>query len=50
MLEHVAIWTRDLEGMKEFYCAYFDGKGGAKYRNKSAAHRIFVSYLLSLGS
>lgn len=30
MLEHVAIWTRDLEGMKEFYCAYFDGKAGGE--------------------
>lgn len=34
MLEHVAIWTRDLEGMKDFYCAYFDGKAG---RNTAAS-------------
>ena len=47
MLEHVAIWTRDLEGMKEFYCAYFDGKAGAKYRSKSAAHPNFESYFLT---
>ena len=49
MLEHVAIWTRDLEGMKEFYCAYFDGKAGAKYRSKSAAHPNFESYFLTFG-
>ena len=49
MLEHVAIWTRDLEGMKELYCAYFDGKAGAKYRSKSAAHPNFESYFLTFG-
>ena len=49
MLEHVAIWTRDLEGMKEFYCAYFDGKAGAKYRSKSAAHPNFESDFLTFG-
>ena len=49
MLEPVAIWTRDLEGMKEFYCAYFDGKAGAKYRSKSAAHPNFESYFLTFG-
>ena len=49
MLEHVAIWTRDLEGMKDFYCAYFDGKAGAKYRSKSAAHPNFESYFLTFG-
>lgn len=49
MLEHVAIWTRDLEEMKEFYCAYFDGKAGAKYRSKSAAHPNFESYFLTFG-
>ena len=49
MLEHVAIWTRDLEGMKEFYCAYFDGKAGAKYRSQSAAHPNFESYFLPFG-
>ena len=49
MLEHVAIWTRDLEGMKEFYCAHFDGKAGAKYRSKAAAHPNFESYFLTFG-
>ena len=49
MLEHVAILTRDLEGMKDFYCAYFDGKAGAKYRSKSAAHPNFESYFLTFG-
>lgn len=49
MLEHVAIWTRDLEGMKDFYCAYFGGKAGAKYRSKSAAHLNFESYFLTFG-
>ena len=44
MLEHVAIWTRNLEGMKDFYCSYFDGKAGAKYQSKSEFHANFESY------
>ncbi|MFR2562730.1 MAG: VOC family protein [Anaeromassilibacillus sp.] len=49
MLEHVAIWTRDLEADEGVYCAYFDGKAGAKYRSKSAAHPNFESYFLTFG-
>ena len=49
MLEHVAIWTRNLEGMKDFYCSYFDGKAGAKYQSKSEFHANFESYFLTFG-
>ena len=28
MLEHIAIWTSDLEEMKTFYCSYFNGQAG----------------------
>lgn len=27
-IEHVALWTRDIEGLKSFYASYFDGKAG----------------------
>ena len=45
MLEHVAIWTRNLEGMKDFYCSYFDGKAGAKYQSKSEFHAVSYTHL-----
>lgn len=33
MLEHIAIWTSDLEEMKTFYCSYFNGQAGEKFCN-----------------
>jgi lactoylglutathione lyase len=32
-IEHLAIWVRDLESMKDFYCTYFDAQAGEKYHN-----------------
>jgi lactoylglutathione lyase len=32
-IEHVAIWTHDLERLKAFYETYFDGRAKAKYVN-----------------
>ena len=49
MLEHVAIWTRNLEEMKEFYYAYFNGQAGEKYQSTSDFNAFFESYFLSLG-
>lgn len=46
-IEHVAIWTRDLEGMKKFYTDYFGGKAGEKYTNAS---KSFESYFISFDS
>lgn len=46
MLEHVAIWTGRLEEMKVFYCAYFGGTAGEKYRSRSAHHIGFESYFV----
>ena len=43
-LEHVAIWTRDLERLKDYYCKYFDGISNNKYHNNTNG---FESYFLS---
>lgn len=46
-IDHIAIWTRDLEGMRNFYTHYFDGVSGSCYYNHS---KEFRSYFLSFGS
>lgn len=43
-IEHLAIWTNDLEGMKLFYTKYFNMKSSEKYENKE---KKFSSYFLS---
>ena len=43
-IEHVAIWTGDLERLKRFYTKYFNCIAGNKYRNGS---NDFESYFLS---
>jgi lactoylglutathione lyase len=32
-IEHIAIWTRDLEGLTSFYRTYFGARAGPKYTN-----------------
>lgn len=49
MLEHVAIWTRNLEEMKDFYCIFFGGTAGEKYESTSDFHQSFESYFLTFG-
>lgn len=46
-LEHVAIWTNDLEAMKEYYTKYFNGLANDKYRNSNTG---FESYFLTFES
>lgn len=43
-IEHLAIWVRDLEGMKDFYEQYFQARAGEKYHNPT---KHFTSYFLS---
>ncbi len=43
-IEHVALYVRDLEGMKKFYEVYFGAVSNELYHNKS---RGFQSYFLS---
>ena len=44
-IEHIAIWVKDLESMKDFYCKYFNAVAGKKYINLK---KKFESYFLSL--
>lgn len=46
-IEHVAIWTRDLEKMREFYEKYFKATSSELYHNKKTQ---FQSYFLSFES
>lgn len=47
LLEHVAIWTNQLEALKEYYVKYFNGTANDKYRNSKTN---FESYFLSFDS
>ncbi len=42
-IDHIAIWTYNLEGMRNFYMHYFDASSGEIYYNHS---REFRSYFL----
>jgi lactoylglutathione lyase len=46
-LEHVAIWTEDLERLKNYYVKYFGGKSNDKYFNPT---KNFESYFLTFES
>jgi len=43
-IEHIAVWVKDLEVMKDFYCHYFQATANDKYVNGS---KHFQSYFLS---
>ena len=42
-IEHIAIWTTDLERLRAFYQTYFKAEAGQKYTN---AAKGFQSYFL----
>ncbi|WP_375749149.1 VOC family protein [Vibrio sp. HN007] len=44
-IEHVAIWCKDLELMRDFYQTYFNAKSNDKYVNQKKG---FSSYFLTL--
>ena len=46
-IEHIAIWTNQLEQMRAFYEKYFQARAGEKYQN---AAKQFESYFLSFSS
>lgn len=46
-IEHVAIWTRDLERLRSFYEMYFQASAGPRYVNE---RKHFTSYFLSFAS
>lgn len=43
-LEHVALWTKNIDGLKAYYCHYFRGKANSLYIN---TQRGFESYFIS---
>ncbi|MCB8966243.1 MAG: VOC family protein [Ardenticatenaceae bacterium] len=43
-IEHVAIWTQQLEALRTFYETYFHGRSSAKYTN---ARTGFQSYFVT---
>lgn len=47
MIEHLAIWTKDIEKMKTFYLEYFEVSANEKYFNPT---KKFSSYFLSFPS
>ena len=46
LIHHLAIWTKNLEQLKDFYVSHFNCKANHKYRNES---KNFESYFLSFG-
>lgn len=46
-IEHVAIWTMDIEKLKDFYVTYFEGVAGDKYINHK---KQFESYFIKFDS
>lgn len=47
ILEHAAIWTNNLEQLKDYYIKYFGAISNEKYSNEK---KQFQSYFLSFGS
>ena len=43
-IDHIAIWTKNLEGLRSFYMHYFDASSNEKYYNHS---KEFSSYFIS---
>lgn len=45
-IEHLALWTYDIERLKKFYVEYFNAEAGQKYVNPK---KEFQSYFLRFG-
>ncbi len=46
-IEHVALWTKDIERLRSFYETYFQASAGPRYVNE---RKQFTSYFLSFAS
>ncbi|UTA67773.1 VOC family protein [Emticicia sp. 21SJ11W-3] len=46
-IEHVAVWVRNLDLMREFYVTYFGGVANEKYRNEK---KNYESYFIAFYS
>ena len=40
-IEHIALYVKDLEGAKDFFCAYFGAKSNEGYHNKTSDFRSY---------
>ena len=47
VIDHVAIWTTQLEKLKDYYIKYFNGLPNKEYSNRE---RQFESYFVSFDS
>jgi len=47
IIEHVAIWAKDIEVLKDYYISFFNARSNDKYRNPKTN---FESYFLSFDS
>jgi lactoylglutathione lyase len=47
IIDHIAIWTTQLEKLKDYYVKYFNGRANEKYLNKDSH---FESYFISFDS
>ena len=45
-IEHIALWTKDIERLREFYVRWFDAVASGRYENPTTG---FASYFLSIG-
>ena len=43
-ISHVALWSKDIERMRQFYETYFNAQAGERYEN---TNRGFASYFLT---
>ncbi len=43
-IEHIAIWTADIEKLRQFYCTHFGCTHGLRYENNAKG---FASYFLT---
>lgn len=46
ILEHIAIWTQNIELLRDYYVKYFGGTAGKKYVNHETG---FESYFIKFG-
>lgn len=46
-INHIAIWVKNIEKSKEFYCKYFNGTANEKYENYNKG---FSSYFITFES
>ncbi len=43
-IEHIAIWTENLDLLKDFYVKYLEGKSNQKYREEDGFESYFITF------